>query len=156
MKPVEGSISLVESPDTCAPAAPPGTYLGVAHHLMLGATTLAGSAAGTEFASAFLCGQALECMLKAFLSHSGVAEKTLRSDPMRHDLDRLWELAELRGLGCPQAAFPWARQLSQLHRGSSFLLRYSTGMNAISVPAPGPMTTDLNTLLTIIRGKVVS
>jgi|ERR1043165_340918 hypothetical protein len=45
-----------------------------------------------------LCGFAVELYLKAFLAKKGYSERELRSVALRHDLNKLYELARAKGL----------------------------------------------------------
>jgi len=97
---------------------------------------------------AMLAAHVLECTLKAYLSRSGDDERLKHKD-IRHNLSKLWSLAQSEGLSVSISPPQWASCLSDLHN-SPYYLRYSTGVNAILSPAPEPMTTNLNVLLSLV------
>lgn len=154
MQPVVGTASIVEQPDTVAPAAPPYTYLGVAEGLMPGVAALACSPSPSALASALLCAHVLECLLKAYLSKVRGTDAALKGKGIRHNLTGLWSLAVSEGLAVSLAAPAWVQQLSHLHN-APYYLRYSTGVHGIVLPALEPMTSELSALLGTVRAKVI-
>ena len=102
---------------------------------------------------AMLAAHALECTLKAFLSHKG--KKRLRRE---HDLLKLWEMACKEGLSIPQVPPDWVTILSWGH-GPNFYFRYQEGVKVNnkhvivhggSYPALVPMTTALKNLIEMV------
>jgi hypothetical protein len=83
----------IDDPDS------PEDYLGWAVSLWSGAQQINPNARpGLIIPFYLLIGFALECALKAFLLHSGIAKAKLRSPRLRHDLNMLFALAIERGL----------------------------------------------------------
>jgi hypothetical protein len=99
---------------------------------------------------AMLAAHALECALKAFLSHK--EKNGLRGE---HDLLKLWEMACKEGLNIPQVPRDWVTTLSWGH-GPNFYFRYQEGVKVTtkhvtvdsgSYPALVSMTTALKNLI---------
>lgn len=129
-----GSVNITLPMPTIAPATPPGTYLGVAYGMMSGVRVLAATTPLPNLALAMLSAHVLECALKAYLSRSG-NDSAVRSRKVRHNLAKLWTLAHADGLRIPEQPPQWAELLGQAH-DDPYYLRYSTGVHAVSTPAP--------------------
>ncbi len=97
---------------------------------------------------ALVAAHGLESVLKAYLSRNG-DDSRLMERKVRHDLEKLWQLAVAEGL--PVGVVPdWAANLSQIHK-HPYYLRYSAGIHGIITPAPQPMATELREILSKVR-----
>ena len=134
------------------PPAPPHTYLGVAHSLILGVRALADTSPTPSRALAFLSSHVLECTLKAYLSRDG-SDSAVKANDIRHNLSGLWSLAHEQGLQTSSIPPSWVTTLGQTH-GSPYHLRYSTGVHGISMPSPEPMATELQSLLDLVQTAI--
>jgi hypothetical protein len=149
MSTITGNMSATLGPLTIAPAAPPHTYFGVAQSILPGIRALAVTNPPHAIPLALLAAHALECILKAYLSRKG-SDATLRASNVRHNLMKLWEMAETDGLGVPSEAPRWVKMLSGLH-DKPYYLRYSEGVHGVVTPGAEPMTTELGQLLELVR-----
>ena len=154
MKPIVGAASIVEQPDTIAPATPARSHFGVAENLIPAAKSLVAGPPAVSPALAFLCAHILECLLKAYLLTAGVLEKELKAPGKNHGLTAFWLRAV--ALGLPRSRTPplWAENLDRLHKGPNYYLRYSKGVHAVSVPAHEPMVSELAEILEIVRVRL--
>src|SRR5437870_4465735 len=84
------SVNITLPPLESVPPTPAQSYLIAARNLYAGMEALSLEPGKTGIACAFLAAQALECGLKAYLSHVGVTEDTLRGPQIRHNLEALW------------------------------------------------------------------
>jgi len=152
-----GTATVHLDPVTVAPVTPPHAYLGVAESLMPGIRMLAeAERRNVAVPLTNLCGQALECMLKAYLAKNGTPEGELKKHTLRHDLKALWLLANQNGLLTAVIPPPaWLERLSQLHNGP-FVLRYPMGLNGLLLPGTQPMLSDLEVILADVRSHVLS
>ena len=150
MQPITGSLSVTEGSDTVARVTPPEAYFGAAEALMPGVRLLA--AAGPEVCAplALVAGQALECLLKAYLSKRGVTEDELKQHAVRHNLKELWARANRAGLPNAPVSPQWVECLSRLHN-SPFYLRYPMGLNGLVLPGSEPMASELVALVEVVR-----
>lgn len=152
MKPITGSASITLQPVQILPAAPPQTYLSIAHAMLPGVRVLATTSPVPALPLAMVSAHALECILKAFLSRSGDDRRMKKSD-VRHNLNALWELAHSEGLNIPSQPPAWVSCLSHLH-ASPYYLRYSTGVSGFVTPASEPMITELAALIKQVCGQL--
>lgn len=153
MERVTGTVSFTFELGMFAKPAPPYTYLGVAQSMMHGVKVLATSTPLPALALALVAAHVLECLLKAYLSRDG-SDKALKSPDVRHDLNALWAMAFAQGLRIVELPPHWVNCLSCLQK-SPYYLRYSTGVHGIGTPGVEPMTSELATLLEIVRGQLV-
>ncbi len=147
--PITGTGALTAQDASIAPAAPPHTYLGISRQLANAIQPLISSGPSCSFALAFVCAQTLECALKAYLSRSG-DDSRVKEPAIRHNLEELWHLAEAEGLQLMQPTPSWVSQLSSLHDGRKFLLRYSTGVHGMVSPATEPMCIDIEQIVELV------
>lgn len=96
---------------------------------------------------AMLAAHALECTLKAFLSHK--RKNGLRGE---HELLKLWKMACKEGLNIPQVPPDWVTILSWGH-GPNFYFRYQEGVkvNSKHVIVHGGQTPDLVPMAIALR-----
>ena len=134
---------------------PPDTYVGIAAHLLPDVQFLAKASPPSGIGLPMLCAHALECALKAYLSRDG-EDKHVRTNEVRHNLAKLWTMASVDGLKIPTTPPSWVGQLSDLHKGPDYYLRYSTKVNGIASPAPATMIDDLTELLELVRNQLGS
>ena len=151
MKPITGTVSITNQPDTMRPALP-HTYFGVAQSMMPGVRVLATASPPPVLALDLVAAHVLECLLKAYLSRSG-SDVGFRDRNIRHNLKTLWEMAFAQGLRVPQSAPRWVDCLSGLHK-NPYYLRYSTGVHGIVSPSVEPMTSELTALLEVVREQL--
>ncbi|MBA5689641.1 hypothetical protein [Rugamonas apoptosis] len=149
---ITDSVSLTLPQISIAEAKPPETYLGIAHHMLLGVKILASASLPPSLPLAMLSAHVLECALKAYLSRSGDDSRLMKKN-LRHNLNALWSLANAEGLKIPSQPYPWVEILSHLH-DSPYYLRYSTGVHCLQTPAPQPMVAELENFVTIVRTQL--
>ena len=147
------NINATESADIAAQLTEEDAYMIVAHDLLPAVEALSALPSSIHpRGCAMLTAHALECTLKAFLSHKGKFE--LRE----HDLLKLWEMAFKEGLSIPQVAPDWVAILSWGH-GPNFYFRYQEGVKVNNkhvvvhggqYPALIPMTTALKNLIEMV------
>jgi hypothetical protein len=135
-----------------APAKPPYTYLGVAETMLPGVHILATTRPLAALPLALVSAHVLECALKAYLSKSG-DDNRLKEQSIRHNLNKLWELAYSEGLNVQDQPPQWVNCLSHLH-DKPYHLRYSTGIHGLGTPAPEPMKTELTKLIEQVRSAL--
>lgn len=152
MKPITGTLNVTLAPVTIAPAAPPHTYFGVARSMLPGAQILATSTIPPAMPLTLICAHTLECALKAFLSRSG-DDARLKDPSLRHNLEELWRLAAVEGLGIASQLPAWVVTLSRLH-ASPYYLRYSKGVHGIVSPEPQSMVSELTALLNQVHTQL--
>jgi hypothetical protein len=150
---VTGTISITLPKTQFLPAKPPHTYLGVAYAMLPGVRVLATSTPLPALPLALISAHVLECILKGYLSRSGDDSQLRRLSDRRHNLNKLWSLARGEGLNIPSEPPQWVDCLSHLH-DAPYYLRYSTGVHAISTPAPEPMCIELSALIERVRSQL--
>lgn len=128
-------------------------YTIVALDLLQGIEALSTLPSISSRSCALLAAHALECTLKAFLSHKG-KEAEIRKNSVQHDLEALWEMAYQEGLGIPQAPPDWCKILSSGH-GPHYYFRYQEGQGKNIVhggqtPVLIPMATELKILIEMV------
>lgn len=133
------------------PAKAPHTYLAMATHFAGGAKYLS-SSPENAISTTFLCAQATECALKAYLSRDG-DERRLKSQNIRHNLVSLWELASTEGLIVKSPAPQWLVMLGELHN-KPYYLRYLSGDHGLTLPPQTLMIDELATLIQKIRNQI--
>lgn len=148
--PITGRLSVTLDDQCVAKPSRPSEYVGVAQSLLPGIRHLKG--ADAPVALAFLCGQTLEVLLKAYLSKTDPM-MNLRSRSLRHNLEMLWKKAFDSGL--PVSATPpaWAIMLIRVH-DTPYILRYAPGVHGFQTPASEPMVTDLEEILSKVEQYV--
>jgi hypothetical protein len=125
-------------------------YIIVARDLLQGVETLSNININPR-ACALLAGHALECALKAFLSHKGKTEK-IRKPKIQHNLKTLWDMSyNEKTLSIPKNPPDWVRILSEGH-GPNFYFRYQEGsqktiINGGQTPELIPMAKALKELI---------
>jgi hypothetical protein len=145
LPPITGTADIMLQPAVVVSPGPPHTYLGMARAFLIGSQTLAASSI-SAISLSFLCAQAAECGLKAYLSRTGDDKRLTKNHNLRHDLVALWNLASSEGLSIASTPPSWLVTLGHLHR-SPYYLRYSTGVNGLVTPPAQPMTTELAALI---------
>lgn len=128
-------------------------YLASALSFVPGVVLLGATREGTSSSRALVAGFALECAMKAFLAHSGMAESDLKKKPCLHDLEALWLKAVSRGLKIPSRPPAWVELLNTLHN-SPYHLRYPTLVNGLVLPGPEPLTADLQATIAAVKAVV--
>ncbi len=152
MEPITGTGSLTAQGASTAPAAPPHTYFGVAQSMMPGVKVLSTASPSSPLALSLVAAHVLECLLKAYLSRNG-ADAALKNRDVRHNLNALWVMAFAQGLRVAESPPAWVDCLSGLH-DSPYYLRYSTDIHGIVSPDAEPMTSELASLLEIVRAQL--
>lgn len=135
------------------PPTPSQSYFIAARNLVNGADALSDGANNTGVACAFLAAQALECILKSYLSHVGVSEGDLKNNTLRHNLEALWAMAVEHGFSVQSNPPRWCDVLNSGH-DKPYYFRYPIGLNSVALPVLATMVSDLNDLLEEV-GKVV-
>jgi hypothetical protein len=135
------------------PTLPWVSYLTVASSLMPGMQALDANDGNTHAAHALLCCHALECVLKAYLSHTPTADLLQRPD-IRHNLNRLWQLSAETGLSIQADPPVWVQQLDFLH-DKPYYLRYAKGVVGVAMPPPEPARSELARLLSVVEALVM-
>ena len=95
-------------------------------------------------------GLVVECALKAFLSHTGIAENKLRDSLLRHNLEALWAKAAERGLFIKLPTPQWCVTLNSLH-DQPYHLRYQSKVHGLSFPVPSDMIAGLSALVATVE-----
>jgi HEPN domain-containing protein len=131
-------------------APPHEAFFSAAEQLIRGVVVLAAEP-NVDVAHSFLAGQALECLLKAYLSKNGTSLGELRS--IRHDIENLWEKSNQGGLSIASELPQWAQCLNRLHK-APYNLRYPIGLNGLVLPGAQPMTSELEVLLTTVQQAI--
>lgn len=152
------NINATESADTGLQLTEKDGYMIVAHDLLPAVEALSTLPSSIyPRGCAMLAAHALECTLKAFLSHKG-KEEEIRDRDVRHNLVALWDIAYKEGLSISKDPPDWVTILSQGH-GPNFYLRYQEGVKVYSrhvivhggqYPALIPMTTELKKLVEMV------
>jgi hypothetical protein len=145
---VVGVLGGIEAADTFGPDPVASAYFTAARSLLDGARLPAIPDPGARWARALVCAFALEGLLKAYLAHRG--HGNLKDQSIRHDLGALWALARSDGLALPHPDPAWLDTLSSHHGAPRFIFRYATGVNAVQLPAPEPMVSDLEAIAALI------
>ena len=73
------------------------SYYGRTAEFLDGARVLAGQEVTPRIALAFLCGQSLECALKAYLTRANKDPGAIKAHRVRHDVQALWAMAQTDG-----------------------------------------------------------
>jgi hypothetical protein len=120
--------------------------------MIKGVRTLADAPTPSFLALALVAAHVLECILKAYISREG-NDTSLKKQEIRHNLNALWTLAHEQGLNIQQTPPDWVKILSHIH-AAPYHLRYSTGINGISLPSAEPMTTELELLLCLVQESI--
>ncbi len=152
METITCTANIKSGPDIMARPGPPHTYFGVARGMLPGAQILEANTLPPAMPLSLICAHTLECLLKAFLSRNG-NDKRLKAQELRHNLEKLWHLAEAEGLGIANQPPAWVVNLNQLH-DSPYYLRYSTDVHAIVMPEPQTMVSELVALFTQVETKL--
>jgi hypothetical protein len=153
MEPVIGPVDVPLEPLTVQPVKPHEAFFSAAESLLTGAGIIAESGQNASVAFTFLCGQATECFLKAFLSHRGFDLDTLKSAAFRHDIGKLWSAAMSRALPLGDPMPPWADCLDELH-DNPYYLRYPMGLHGIVLPGIDPMLSELQRIREMVRSAI--
>jgi len=94
---VKGNIILPAI--TVQPPSPSQSYLAAARYFFPGIRTLSQGDPDLAIACTFLAAQALECVLKAYLSNTGIPVTELKKKKSYgHNLEALWVGAAAKGL----------------------------------------------------------
>ena len=107
---------------------------------------------GVELARSLLAAQALECVLKSYLSHAGVSESTLRRS-IGHNLEELWRKAVAEGAPIQEQPSAWCKSLNELH-DSPYRLRYPMGLHGLVLPGINPMVSELQVIVSSVEALV--
>jgi hypothetical protein len=156
MKPpphIGGQGASVQAPNQSTAPSVSLSYLSSAHWMMNGAIHLASGPTDCAIACASLAAQALECTLKAYISHSGVGERVLRDNKVRHNLEVLWERAVQNQLRIETRAPSWCTLLNTAHN-SPYFFRYPMGLNGMVTPVPAAMVAGLRDVVEAVRTAI--
>ena len=123
-EPIVGIANQIAGPSYSPPSTPAASYFGVAERLMPGLRVLAKEPAGLSML--LLTTHALECLLKAFITHHTGDERLVMQSDYRHNLNALWSKAIELGLATP--APHWLAYLSDVH-DRPYLARYAKGLD---------------------------
>jgi hypothetical protein len=130
------------------------SYLTAGRHLLNGVKALVDGSQDSLWALSFLASQALECLLKAYLSSQVIPEKAkLKDSTLRHNLEGLWNMAEKNHLGVGLTVPDWCLELNSLHN-TPYKIRYPMGLNGMGFPEPRRMMKELEDLSSIVRKKI--
>ena len=144
----------VELPMLEVSAGPPAqSYIAAARRFFLGVEVLSRGDSSLSPACAYLAAQSAECALKSFLSKSGMTEKELKDQKLRHNLESLWTKAVAHGLSVPPEPPSWCVVLNQTH-DNPYYLRYPIGINGFQTPPFEPMVTELRQLIAAVQTAV--
>jgi hypothetical protein len=126
-------------------------HLSRARGLLRGVRVLATTPSDTGVACHFLAAWTLESLLKSYLSHCGVTKKQL--NPIRHNLEALWEKAASNGFSIAARPPDWCKLLNSIH-GEPYHSRYPTSWAGYVGPGLGLMTSELEAVFAAVE-KVV-
>jgi len=150
---VDGNADMQAGNASIGPLRPAHGYLAAARALLPALHVLARSSEDVTVARALLASHALECALKSYLAHAGVAERDLRDQSRRHNLETLWREAANAGLALQQPAPPWCITLNTLH-DSPFHLRYPLRVHGLVLPGSEPLTAELQSVVDTVSATV--
>jgi hypothetical protein len=150
---ITGQVSSIMAAHGMLPPSSAQSYLASAGWMTEGAVHLASGPSDCAIACSSLVAQALECGLKAYLSHAGVTERELKRQAVRHDLEALWEMSVAHGLGLAPVVPAWCTLLNTAHNNPYFF-RYPMGLNGMVTPAPDQMIAELGHVIEVIRTSV--
>ena len=155
MEKITGSAHIRLEPVSISKVTPVEAYMGVAESLMPGMQLLINTPPFYAIPITLLAGHILECLLKAFLSKTGVSEKDLKDKKkFGHNLNKLWQGAANRKLPISSVLPPWAKRLSELH-GSPYRLRYNSGrVHGFTLPNSQELSSELTKLLETVRREI--
>jgi len=139
-------------------------FMIVARDLLQGVEALSALQSIPPRACALLAAHALECTIKAFLSHKGEKTETLIN--VGHNLESLWNTAyEKKTLSIPKAPPDWVKILRSGH-GPKFYFRYQEGekdqqgertvVQGGQTPALIPMAVELKRLIEMVELAIKS
>ncbi|MFM0049888.1 hypothetical protein [Caballeronia grimmiae] len=97
--------------------------------------------------------QSLECVLKAYLSFSGLSKGKLMDPSLRHNLEALWTLAADNGLKVDPLPSGWCKLLNTAHN-NPFFFRYPMGLNGMVTPPPLEMEQGLRDILQLVEAQI--
>jgi hypothetical protein len=149
---VTGSGELVAAAPTISRGPPSNTHLGVARAMLPAAEHIARTMENPAWATAFICGQITECLLRALLS-VGRSKDPARGNPdLQHNLVNLWRAvnaAELRlAIDPPQ----WIEQINSLHH--SYQLRYGDKYDVTVIPNALRLVGEVRDLLVTVERQL--
>ncbi|HPQ24168.1 MAG TPA: hypothetical protein PLY75_04470 [Gammaproteobacteria bacterium] len=127
-------------------------YFSVAKRLNVGVQALLKNTEA-NLSRSFLAAQALECVLKAFLTHQGIEEKKLKHHDVRHNLEELWVLAASHGANLAAEPAPWCRRLNELH-DKPYYFRYPMKLHGVVMPGPEPMASEMQEVIRSIGDAI--
>jgi hypothetical protein len=149
---IKGNIKLPAI--TVQRPSPSQSYLTAARYFFPGIRTLSQGGPDLAIACTFLAAQALECVLKAYLSNAGTPVTELKKKrSYGHNLESLWVGAAHKGLAVPPQPPDWCVILNQTHN-EPYYLRYPIGINAFQYPAFSVMVPELSKLIDLV-GSIV-
>jgi hypothetical protein len=160
---IEGRVAAQEADDTTG-VSDSAVLLYSAREMMKGVHVLAQSDA--QVACALLAGQTLECVLKSYLAHKGIATDKLIG--FGHDLVRLWESAAAYGLTLDPKPPQWCTELHGLYAGyppgqkprrpdrPAYYLRYPTKQHGFLLKPISSMTSELQSVVDSVDTLVSS
>jgi hypothetical protein len=131
---------------TILPPSDAQCYLSASRWFFAGAEALARCTVKELTSCVFLAAQSLECVLKAYLSHSKIDKKDLMKPSVRHNLELLWRMASNKGLAIPLTPAVWCETLNTAHN-KPFYMRYPMGGINITNPVVSTMTAELKAII---------
>lgn len=141
---IQGRTNITLDPVTVAAVRPADAFAAAAEAIVPAVGMLA-STAISPVPGALLAGHALECLLKATLSHLGVTEEELKKN-FGHDLEALWRKATAPPSPFTPAIPKWVETLNGLH-DQPFTLRYPIGLHGLVLPNAVEVARELKDLL---------
>lgn len=128
-------------------------YVVAAKGMLAGALPLGNVDPLPVFALTLLCGHSCEAALKAILAQSGIPAAALSRSPYAHDILRLWEAVESKGVVLPSPQPAWVEQLSRVH-DRPFTLRYPLGFHGSVLPSQMEMLSGTESLVALAASFV--
>jgi hypothetical protein len=153
-----GAGGLVAGPAGIGVASSAHQFLGAARSFHAGLEYMAkapdDAAASLSPSCAFVGAQALECVLKSYVSHRGVPDAVLKDKKSyHHDLDNVWREAARLGLGTSEEPPQWCSQLNQVHN-APYLLRYPSYTNGYVLPSRKAVEAELKKLIGMVESAI--
>lgn len=145
-----GHVQVTLPPPRMLPPTAAQSYLVVAEALTSSIQVLAATQNIHPLGHTLLCGQALECILKAYLC--GTLGPP-RAQAFGHDIRAAWDASAAAGLPVSTPMPAWAESL-HVHHAKPYLGRYAQGLNGFVFGVTQDVTSGIVDVLKIVRPLV--
>lgn len=150
MATITGCGSLVAGAPTMGRGPPSNTHLGVAQAMLPAAEHISQTMENSAWATAFICGQITECLLRALLSNGSDKDPARGNPNLQHNLVNLWRAVNGAQLRLAEEPPQWIERLNTLH--CTYQLRYGDRYDVTVIPNAQRLVGEVRRLLVEVEG----